>query len=183
MIKVLYDSEDAAQKVTITGWKSRRGIFYGEDEHLARFDGCTHRICACGNEMERSYTSCEDCRAKNSKERYLAMPFKEWDGSTMLVTYDNDTYFSDENDVLNFCEDKEIEPQDLQLVICEPQYAWEISDDYFCDILPEDMTLDDCYSELAEAIGRVNELIRKKEKPISWSAGKYRTTINKKAGT
>ena len=50
-------------------------------------------------------------------------------------------------------------------MICEPQYAWEIDPDYYADILPEDYTLDDCYSELAEAIEAANELIRKKEEP------------------
>jgi hypothetical protein len=70
----------------------------------------------------------------------------------------------------------DIKPEDLRLVICEPNYAWEIDEDYYCDILPEDQKLDDCYSELAEAIGKVNELVRKKAKPLSWGAGEYRTS-------
>lgn len=62
-------------------------------------------------------------------------------------------------------------------MICEPNYAWEIEpDEYYCDDLPEDRTLDDVYPELAEAIEKVNELIRKEEKPLSWGAGKYRTS-------
>jgi hypothetical protein len=66
------------------------------------------------------------------------------------------------------------------LVICEPNYAWEINDDYYCDILPEDHTLADVYPELADAIEKVNEMIRKKETPLSWGAGKYRTSYSAK---
>jgi hypothetical protein len=62
-------------------------------------------------------------------------------------------------------------------VICEPNYAWQIDPDYYCDILPEDSTLEDVYPELAAAIDEVNKLIRKKEKTMSWRSGKYRTAI------
>jgi len=59
--KVLYASDEAAQLVTVTGWRSRTGRFYGSDEHLARWDGCTHQICECGAEMPRGFTKCNTC--------------------------------------------------------------------------------------------------------------------------
>ena len=95
-MKILYASEEAAKQTTVTGWVSRHGKFYGENEHLARWDGCTHRICGCGNEMERAYTACQQCRSKKHREQYEAMPFKEWDGVAMLVLYGDDTYFQEE---------------------------------------------------------------------------------------
>jgi len=180
--KIMYGSDEAAQKVTVTGWKSRNNCFYGDNEHLARWDGCTHQICACGAEMERGYTICRSCSAKKRLEKYEAMPFKEWDGETMLTLHDDDKYFRDEDEVRDYCEMEGIPLEDLHLVICEPQYAWEIGEDYYCDLLPEDMTLEDCYSELAEAIGKVNDLIRKKEKPISWLGGKFRTALAQTKG-
>ena len=176
-LKIMYASDEAAKQVTVTGWQSRNGRFYGDNEHLARWDGCTHRICSCGSEMERAYTICRGCSAKKRLEQYEAMPFKEWDGKTMLTLHDDDRYFNDEDEVRDYCEMEEVPIEELRLVICEPQYAWEIGEDYYCDILPEDMTLDDCYSQLAEAIEKVNELIRKKEKPISWTDGKFRTAL------
>jgi hypothetical protein len=178
MKKIFYDSQEAAQIKTITGWVSSCNRFWGGDEHMARWDGCTHQYCKCGNEVERSRIICSTCSSKLQDEKYMAMPFKCWDGKGLLVIYGDDTYFNDEDEVLEYCEEHEISPDALQLVICEPQYAWEIDTDYFSDILPEDKTLDDCYPELAEAIERVNELIRKKETPLSWAAGKFRTKLN-----
>lgn len=175
--KVMYESDEAASKTTVTGWKSRNGHFYGDNEHLARYDGSTHSLCDCGKEMDRGWTKCSSCRDVKRLEQYEAMPFKEWSGE-MLTLHDDDKYFRDMDEVLDYCETEEILPKDLRLVICEPQYAWEIGEDYYSDLLPEDMTLDDCYTELAEAIEKVNQLIRKKEKPISFMGGKYRTNFN-----
>lgn len=177
--KIMYDSDDAAQKVTVTGWRSRNGHFYGDNEHLARWDGSTHKLCDCGAEMDRSYSVCRDCADKKRLEKYEAMPFLEWDGQTPLTLHDDDEYFWDEDGVVDYCEMNDIRPEDLRLVICEPNYAWEIEpDDYYCDELPEDHRLADVYPDLADAIEKVNELIRKKEKPLSWGAGKYRTALN-----
>lgn len=174
--KIMYDSDEAAQKVTLTGWRSRKGHFYGDNEHLARWDGCTHQICDCGAEMERGWTACYSCRDKKQLEKYEALPFKEWDGETPLTLHDDDEYFWEEDGLLCYCEMNDLKPEDLRLVICEPNYAWQIDGDYYSDILPEDQTLGDCYPELAEAIGKVNELIRREEKPLSWGAGKFRTS-------
>jgi hypothetical protein len=178
--KIMYHNDEAAQKVTVTGWLSRRGHFYGDNEHLARWDGCTHLICGCGAEMERSYTSCAACRDKKRLENYEAMPFKEWDGQTPLTLYDDDEYFWEEDGLLDHCEMNEINPEDLRLVICKPNYAWEIDDDDYRDILAKDHTLADTYPELADDIEKVNELIRKKEMPLSWGAGKYRSSYSAK---
>ncbi|WP_020472418.1 hypothetical protein [Zavarzinella formosa] len=176
--KVMYDSAEAAQQVTVTGWRSRNGHFCGDNEHLARWDGCTHLLCDCGAEMDRGYTLCRSCRDKQRLERYEAMPFQEWDRTTPLTLHDDDEYFWDEDSVWDYCELNGIKPEGLRLVICEPNYAWEIeADDYYGDDLPEDQPLNDVYPDLAEAIEKVNEMIRKKERPLSWGGGKYRTTL------
>ena len=176
--KVMYSSDDAAQKVTVTGWRSRNGHSYGDHEHLARWDGCTHQVCDCGAEMSRGYTICQTCSATKRIERYKAMALKEWDGETMLTLHDDDKYFRDEDEVRDYSEENDCKVEDLRLVICEPQYAWEIDPYYYCDILQEDQTLEDCYPELAAAIDKVTGLIRLHAKPISWSGGKYRTSVS-----
>ena len=109
--KIMYASEEAAQQVTVTGWQSRNGRFYGSDEHLARWDGCTHLTCECSNEVEKSWTKCGDCRDKAGLERYLALPFQEWDELTPLTLYDNDTYFWSKEEVLSYCEGENIKPE------------------------------------------------------------------------
>ena len=112
----MYDSDEAAQKVTVTGWRSRHGHFCGDNEHLARWNGCTHLICDCGAEMERSYTSCAACRDRKRLENYEAMPFTVWDGQTPLTLHDDHEYFWDEDTLLDYCEMKKIEAEDLRLV-------------------------------------------------------------------
>jgi hypothetical protein len=109
-------------------------------------------------------------------ERYQAMPFKEWDGETPLTLADDDRYFFSEDDLVSYLDEQDPDADDVRLVICEPNYASEIDEDHFVDDLPPDQGLDEVYPELAAAIEKVNELIRKKEKPLSWGAGKYRTS-------
>lgn len=180
--KIDYASAEAATQKTVTDWVSNDGRFFGDNEHIARWNGCTHLLCSCGSEMTKTYTLCNTCREKAATERFNAMPFQEWDGETPLCIFDDDTYLFDESEIEMYCEGNNIEANDLQLVICAPQYAWEIDDDYFSDILPEDTTLADCDDELAVAIEQVNNLIRQraknKEKPISWISGKFRTSYN-----
>src|SRR5687768_13922806 len=116
-LKVMYASDEAAQQVTVTGWRSRNGHFYGDNEHLARWDGCTHQICGCGSEMDRGYTMCRKCADKKRLEKYEAMPFEEWDGETPLTLHDDDEYFWGEDEVRDYCELNGIKPEDLRLVI------------------------------------------------------------------
>lgn len=177
--KVMRDGDDAAQIKTVTGWVSRHGRFFGEDEITARYDGCTHQRCsACEAEVPKGYGYCGSCRAARMTELYNTKPFQEWDGEP-LVIHDSDQYFFSEEDIEDYCEEHEIKSEDLQLVICEPSFCWQLEpDDIYCDILPEDCSLENIWPELWEAIETANKIIREGKRPISWSPGKYRTTVN-----
>lgn len=168
--------EDAAELKTVTGWVTADGRFFGKEERLARYHGCTHKVCECGKLMEKAWTLCESCRARKSRERYNAMPFKEWDGETPVVISGDDHYFFNEDDIEEYCDDQEIQPEDLQLIICEPNRLFEINEGHWEDVLPEDD-----YSfpkEVTIALEALNKAIRE-SKPVSWSPGKYRTTYTK----
>ena len=53
---ILNTSDEAAHFVTgLSGWVSRHGHFYGNDERLARYDGCTHTVCECGKPCEKGW--------------------------------------------------------------------------------------------------------------------------------
>lgn len=69
---VPYDSAEAASIQTVTGWVSRSGHFWGNDEHMARYDGCTHRKCdACETLIPvRGYTICDQCREAKEIEKW-----------------------------------------------------------------------------------------------------------------
>jgi hypothetical protein len=173
-IIVLDTSDEAAQLKTITGWVSRDGRFYGNDERTARYAGSTHSTCSCGKLMTRMYTKCESCIRKQVVNTYDNLPFKEWDGVEPVCLYGGDEYFFSPDDVEWYLEDNELKPEDIMLVICEPNYLQAISSDYWEDVLHEDQDIPD---ELKKLVEEVNKYIES-SKPISWSPGKTRTIFN-----
>lgn len=171
--KVLFNSEEAAHRVTgIEGWVDKNGRFWGKDERAARYSGCTHMICECGNEMKKGYTKCENCIAKGRREKYLAMPFKEWNGEDILVMFSEDVYFRDEDEILEYLEDSESKPEDLMLCICEPNYFTPLDGSQWDDVLPEDA--DTLPKGLSAIIDEFNEKL-KQIPAASYSQGKFRT--------
>lgn len=173
--QVLYTSDDAAKFVTnISGWIDCRSRFWGNDEHMARWSGCTHVVCPnCGKPTQKTYTICSDCREKRAIERYKAKERKEWDGNTPLYSETADEYFFDQDDLNDYLDTRDCTAQSLQLVICEPEYFREIESDYFYDDLPED---NDIPSEIADALEDLNRVIRE-QGPSLWHPGKYAAKI------
>jgi hypothetical protein len=163
----MYDSPEAAQLVTVTGWVSRLGHFYGENEHLARFDGCTHRKCEeCGKAISiRSFTSCSDCRDRASEVRFLALPSEPYE-EQVCCNLDGDQFFFSQDDIVDYAEEHEIPHANLRLVKCEPQYAEEVDPrEVYEDLLPEG---GDLPGYVVEAFGALNEALRVKAHPICW---------------
>lgn len=170
---ILRDSPEAAQPVTVIGWKSSTGrVFF--DEYSARYDGATHCICSdCGEIARKPYTVCKPCQNLRDEAKYKAMPKKEWDGHAMLYSDLLEKYYSGISEAMddldNSNEVKTI--ADLRLVICEPNYARQIDGDYFVDDLPDDAE-GDLPGWLEEAIDEFNTAVSKGG-PLSWSPGKF----------
>lgn len=170
---VMADSEEAASIKTVTGWVSRTGRFWGNDEHMARYDGSTHKVCECGEVVEnRSY--CRKCRERKEHEKYLAMPAVAWDGEAPLNLHGTDTYFFDEDSLLDHCADEGCQPKDLPLVICIPEYAKEIdANEHYADYLLEDGEVP---PEIEEAFQVLNATIRACTTPLCWYPGTQSVT-------
>jgi hypothetical protein len=170
---ILSTSKEAAQFVTnISGWVSRSGNFWGKDERMARYDGCTHTLCAdCGKPVEkiRGYSKCNKCREISDNKLFESYKKQEWDEVTPITIFRGDEYFFDRDSLDEYCEENENTPDKLQLLICVPNYVKEINDDIYCDYLPEDRSLDDVAPELAEKIKELNAYIRENNIIISWS--------------
>lgn len=171
---VLDTSDEAASVKTVTGWVSRDGRFWGDDERMARYAGSTHKQCECGAVADKSYIRCEACRAKADIEKYNSLECKAWDGDTFLYSDAHDKYFQDADDLSDYLSgsfDEGDAPslEDLRLMICEPNYARQVESDIWSDDLPED---GDLPNELELALLVLNEVIRKLP-PLSWSPGKY----------
>ncbi len=175
-IIILNTSPEAASLQTVTGWVSRDGRFWGNDERVARWVGCTHIVCECGQPAVKNYTCCEQCREKMRCARYEALKFEEWDGITPLFSESLDRYFFDADELHDAMDDIEDADFDPMLLICIPNYARKLDGEYWSDELPEDRDIDDCAGkEVAEAIDALNKLLD--GKVLSWSAGKKRTSV------
>lgn len=171
---VMYESDAAATfKEGLSGWVSNDGRFWGKDEHIARYAGCTHKLCECGNVMTKHYTKCEVCRSRLADERYNALEHKDWSGEP-LVLYQTDTYFFDEGEVYDYLTDNP--DTEAQFMICDPIIAPYI-EEYGIDQLPDDMTIDDVDPKLAAMIAEINKYVQENRPILSWFQGKYRTTV------
>lgn len=176
---VMYTSDEAARIATVKGWVSSTGHFWGDNEHMARYDGCTHDVCECGEVKAKHYTRCNACDSKRSLELYLGLPYQEWDEEYPVMEDGGTRLFMTADDVREYCECNDINPEDLRLVICEPQHLNEIElDDLNSDNLCEDSSVKDVHPEIWEAVEKVNEMIRRRDGVLSWYPGDVRTSVN-----
>jgi len=167
---VLFDSDEAAHFQTgLSGWVSRQGHYWGNDERAARYDGCTHTRCEdCNEPIDRGRLICPKCHEIRQIKRYTAMPKDEWNGEGMLYSDAADKYFQDWDEVEEFIEDDGGTIESLRLIICKPNYLPQLDYDYGCDELAEDGELPD---SVEQAIEDFNKVI-KAAGPVSWSPGK-----------
>ena len=140
-----------------------RRIWGTNDQHMASWCCCTHRVCDCGKEYEKHWTMCDDCRAKKSRDRWYAMPEVPWDGAWPLYDDSSDKYFWDESDLLDFIDEREHDDlsieylvESLRLSSCHQNKprTFDINE-WCCDDLPDDGEISD-----ADSIDeRVNAII------------------------
>lgn len=183
---IMYGSDRAARFVTIhgfketplTGWMDRFGKYWGHNESAARYSGCTHQICDCEGIMTRGYTKCEDCRRAAARERYLALPFKEWDGVSPVVINDGDEYFWDEDGIYEYCENNDYDDGfEVDLIWAIPHKLACVSEDYWTDHMPEEWEMSRLSKEVSEALTALNSAIKEYNKaPKTFEVGKIRTS-------
>lgn len=173
--QIMYDSPEAASLQTVTGWVSSNGRFWGKDEHMARYDGSTHRRCECGEVIEGGYAKCNSCQSKDHLKNYLALPYRDWDESSVVYDDASDKYFfGGKDEIMEYLEEEGKTPEDLRLYMCSPNYPHQIDSSIWEDIIPEEW--DDDPKELADAIKEFNEKLSNM-KPFSYSPGKFRTSV------
>ena|SRR5688572_22693209 len=172
----MYDSPEAAMYRTgIEGWVSSDGRFFGKGgraEEAARYAGCTHRKCECGGVAEKSYIRCENCRIKAANELYEKMPYREWNGKDPICLYDGEEFFFDEDSLIEYLYDNELNGSDVQLVLCQPMTYALIDGETIAGDSHEDW---EPSKELAAKINEFNEFL-KTLPPHSWVPGKMRTS-------
>lgn len=178
---IMYDSPEAAEQITLTGWKSKGadGQFWYKDEHMARWAGCTHLKCECGNIMKKNWLKCDECRRKDAVERYNKLPQKEYDPKDVVCTWDGDKYFFSEDEIIEHIEEYNDDfPDDriteIKLLVCVPIYYRRIDSEDIASDSHEDWEPDD---ELEQKIKEFNDYL-KTLPPHSWTPGKIRTTYD-----
>ncbi len=175
---ILPDDPRAAEFKTITGWVSRSGQFWKNDERMARYDGSTHSRCqTCGETCSKSSLYCDKHLRERELEKYAARPVKSWDDTCMLYSETLDRYFSEPAEVIDWLRDEDsgASPADLRLVLCDPEYP-DAPDpaNYYCDKLPESGDVPDEVAEAFEVLART----LKKCGPMSWFPGEFALDIS-----
>lgn len=173
---ILRDSPEAASIQTVTGWVSANGRFWGNDEDMARYDGATHQKCIQKAEhpIYEINGYCRACWDEKQQAVYADMPAEPYNGDACVV-FDTEQYFWDEEGIFDHCIDNDVNPADLQLVHCTPNYAAPIDgNEYVSDDLPEDGELP---QELQDAFDALNEVINSKAHVLSWSQGKVKAVL------
>lgn len=166
----MFDSPEAATyRTDIKGWVSANGSFYGDNEHIARWSGCTHMTCECGNVYEKGRVRCDSCQSKADTEKFMALPMVEWDGVTPVCIFGGDRYFFSDSELLDWMEDLD-DDAEVRLVLCEPGKLHTLDVDDWCDDLPED---GDLPAEVQTKLDELNEAI-KNAPTVCWWEGKAR---------
>lgn len=169
--QIMFDSPEAASIKTVTGWVSRNGMFFGADgERSARYSGCTHWKCStegCETPTEKGWTHCPACREERDIAKYNALPKERWDGTGMIFSDAKDKYYNDMDEAEDDLDETE-SLESLRLLICIPNFARTVEEDYWSDDLPEDGELPD---GIRKALDELNKAIRELG-PISWTPGR-----------
>lgn len=154
-----------------TLYKDKHGKYYLSKEG-AQNKLATHFKCKCGNGIvERHRVFCDSCEPpKKPKET------KDWDGIAMLYVDDFDKYFDEPEEIEEYCEEQDIDKNDLTIYICEGNYMQEVCHEYWEDIYPEDSD-GDLPKEIEIKLKELNDAIKNYNKPLSWSPTKYIANI------
>jgi len=109
---LLFDDPKLVEyRTDLEGWTGPDRLYYGkgeEGEKRARYANSTHRKCECGNLMGKFRIRCNDCQNKSSDEIFLKLEEVEWDGKSMMSARHDDMFFSDMDDVHDYCESSQL---------------------------------------------------------------------------
>ena len=121
-LTLIDDPNIVEYRTDIKGWTGQDGKYYGhgdEGERRARYANATHKKCECGNIIEKTRGQCGACWDKKRRENFEKLEVIEWDGESMMCIYQDDTFFSDMDEVHEYCENNDVDIRDLELMHCE----------------------------------------------------------------
>ena len=167
--------EDAAKLVNVSGWACVRcGKFYA-NKMAARCCCHTDAPCeteGCPNRKARYRIRCDSCEHKKKIERWNGLEQVEAadapSSENPLALLDDDTYFFDEDSLIDWCDEHEVKPSEAFLVLCKPHNPPEFEmAEFVRDYMPGEGDDDLPGDGGKEAEKAVNEYIRA-HAPWSW---------------
>jgi hypothetical protein len=177
-----YDTD--AERITVEAWKCKTcGRLYvvndwtdKESEDHARRCCSRNAPCrGCGERIQYSNSLCRSCIDKRERERWEKCEVKPLEFPLFLQ--DDDRFFRDENDLLDYCCNNDVDPGDLLLRIGK-QHSPRFFDpgDFWCDDMPEDDDLTEGDSECADLTEKINDWA--KENIITYEMGPFRPDVS-----
>jgi len=177
---ILNTDKDIVEAVMVLRWRTDKDNRVFDTEEYARNYVATHKKCDtedCEAIVKIGWRRCDNCTHYSYREMYNKLTYKEWDGESLLSLFDNDVFFSDIDEIHDYCEENDVNPSDLMLIICEPIALRNVELDYWEDDVPENCDgLASYRPELAKKIQELNDWIDS-QPPLSWSEGRFRTKI------
>lgn len=170
---ILPDSPEAAIRRTLTGWVSRTGRFWADDERMARWDGATHIPCdQCKTPVKKhGYTLCPACRDQKEIEEYNKLPTEPYEGGWAYSSA-CEKYFQGEDEIYEYMEEEELTWEDLRMQGVIENKFFEVTEDYWEDIMPDDpYGFQDLPEDICTALEALNKAISEAE-PASYSPRK-----------
>jgi len=171
---VMFDDPDLVEyRTNLEGWTGPDGLYHGkgeEGEKRARYANSTHKKCECGNVMDKYRIVCRSCSSKKESERFNKLEAVDWDGESMISLYNDEKFFTDMDDVYEYCELEEIDINDLRLMHCEKRISInhinidELNEEYMTE---DGQGVSEWHPEIAKKVEELNELISNTE-PKLW---------------
>lgn len=137
-------------------------------DHFITHDNCID----CGIEFEKHFTyakRCESCAWKEECKKYQALELVEWNGEDALCIFNDDTYFFSEDDIISYCEDHDIEPSGLMLVLCHKTNFSTIDWEHWCDEVHENW---EPSPEFSKRLEEFNEFLQNESTNTWWATNK-----------
>lgn len=138
---------------------------------------CTHDDCiSCGKEFKKRFLYikiCDECQYKKDVDKYYSYDLVEWDGETAVVLYDGDKYFFNQEDIEIYCEENELNPEKLMLVLCSTSNLSQIDLDHWRDDVHDDWEPSD---EMLKRLKDFNDFLSK-EPSNTWFPTKKRIQL------
>ena len=162
---ILYDSNEAAHKVSAEVWEDSNGTIH-ISEDAARYSGCTHRKCArCSIEIvPKSLYFCSDCIVEINRDLWEHLPKADWDGHSPIMLLDEDDYvFTSTHALAEYCHKHGVSSSDLFLVHTRPLpiASVDIDNIFLYDYAPQGISIKDLPFYVTEAIDKLNNAIEK----------------------